>query len=848
MGRGLAASCRWAPVVLSVGLALGCDAQPEPLSPQLPAAVSLDTLLFRPSSCVLAGAEAARLFPEDTAAMVVFDRPHELMAALTGSGDLGAPFDQLGVAVSTWASGLDLGLSSLDEITAAGLNIDKPFGLAWLDPDQQTTVLFAAVADPDALEERLDGAAQKHAGGKQKLTRKAIGEAKLLRAGRGSAHATLVHRGHAFFIMADEPVGEPDSIVAAAEAIAAVGDQTLAAHPAFAQVTQRVGYGKHAAAWVQPARWVELKAARLEEQEVQPLAKRLAERKERAAKDKAEAKDAEAAEESRHRRDRNERDSKRLAQLEQRVGALRKLSASLGPVGIGLELSGGRWLAKAWMSRSPSPGFEVLAGQLTPGRDVAHDGWHAALGVRLDPALRLEAVSFALGASAARRWEQALQLGGTEALGQVTDQLSGEVWLTSLRTEPHHRILRLAWKDPDKARAALADAPPAAIPAGAFGGSPFEIDDHDPPLWMRLSVDGLHLARDPVALVLGDRARSKSPDLEPPALLSAAAEGAALAWLPAAEMAALPHRSYLHRSRKPVSRSAADPVEVTVLKRIDELTDRKARRKATKKLKRLEEARDTTSDDLREAALDHHAALDEAHRRLREALGTGVVWCRPAEGGLAIHALSLEPTVTRAARAAAQLLAGTAASETAAKLEQLEAKYETIARALRRMKAKLGRHVSAHDWRRADDVIRGTYPRGDRSMAVAELSVLREASEYGILGMLSADSGILDTDVFGTTGSGFGAPIGEAFGAGGLGLSGIGAGGGGRGEGIGLGSRGASRVGGGTGSGTGVATGGGRLGRSGSSRIPRVRGGATTVSGRLPPEVVQRVVRRRMGA
>lgn len=69
-------------------LALGCDAQPEPLTPHLPAAAPLDTLLSPQSSCALAGAEAARLLPQDTAAMVVFDRPRELVAALTGSDDL----------------------------------------------------------------------------------------------------------------------------------------------------------------------------------------------------------------------------------------------------------------------------------------------------------------------------------------------------------------------------------------------------------------------------------------------------------------------------------------------------------------------------------------------------------------------------------------------------------------------------------------------------------------------------------------------------------------------------------------------------------------------------------------
>ena len=70
------------------------------------------------------------------------------------------------------------------------------------------------------------------------------------------------------------------------------------------------------------------------------------------------------------------------------------------------------------------------------------------------------------------------------------------------------------------------------------------------------------------------------------------------------------------------------------------------------------------------------------------------------------------------------------------------------------------------------------------------------------------------------------------FGAGGLGLSGIGEGGGGRGAGIGHG--------------VGFGSGAGRTG-SARTHPPRVRMGATTVSGRLPPEVIQRIVRQNYG-
>jgi tetratricopeptide (TPR) repeat protein len=88
----------------------------------------------------------------------------------------------------------------------------------------------------------------------------------------------------------------------------------------------------------------------------------------------------------------------------------------------------------------------------------------------------------------------------------------------------------------------------------------------------------------------------------------------------------------------------------------------------------------------------------------------------------------------------------------------------------------------------------------------------------------------------------------NAFGAGGLGLSGVGEGGGAiqpRAAG-GLAAIGATGKGG-IGTGQGFGAGHGRLGGSHSAPAPRVRMGATTVSGRLPPEVVQRIVRQNFG-
>jgi len=93
----------------------------------------------------------------------------------------------------------------------------------------------------------------------------------------------------------------------------------------------------------------------------------------------------------------------------------------------------------------------------------------------------------------------------------------------------------------------------------------------------------------------------------------------------------------------------------------------------------------------------------------------------------------------------------------------------------------------------------------------------------------------------------WGDAIGDSFGAGGLGLSGVGEGGGGRGEGIGLGNIGTIGHGAGTGTGQGFGNGHGRLGGAHQVRTPTLRQGQTQVNGRLPPEVIQRIVRQNFG-
>jgi hypothetical protein len=152
-------------------------------------------------------------------------------------------------------------------------------------------------------------------------------------------------------------------------------------------------------------------------------------------------------------------------------------------------------------------------------------------------------------------------------------------------------------------------------------------------------------------------------------------------------------------------------------------------------------------------------------------------------------------------------------------------------------------------------------PADNADPHIARQAALRDAAEFGMIGLLNAGAGgdpnaptapwgrddSLGNDALSARGNMWGDQIGDSFGAGGLGLSGIGEGGGGRGEGIGLGNIGTIGHGAGTGTGQGFGSGHGRLSGSHRTKPPQVRMGATSVSGRLPPEVIQRIVRQNFG-
>src|SRR6185295_8256928 len=145
-------------------------------------------------------------------------------------------------------------------------------------------------------------------------------------------------------------------------------------------------------------------------------------------------------------------------------------------------------------------------------------------------------------------------------------------------------------------------------------------------------------------------------------------------------------------------------------------------------------------------------------------------------------------------------------------------------------------------------------PQDNPDPHIARQAALHEAAEFGMIGLLNVGGGAdpnaptapwgredsLGTDPMSARGNMWGDAIGDSFGAGGLGLSGVG-------EGGGLGNIGTIGHGAGTGNGQGFGNGHGRLGGAHQTRAPSIRQGATQVNGRLPPEVIQRIVRQNFG-
>ncbi len=163
-------------------------------------------------------------------------------------------------------------------------------------------------------------------------------------------------------------------------------------------------------------------------------------------------------------------------------------------------------------------------------------------------------------------------------------------------------------------------------------------------------------------------------------------------------------------------------------------------------------------------------------------------------------------------------------------------------------------------------------PADNTDPKLAREKALREAGEWGMIGLLAMDRGAVNAptspwgedkaigkDAQNHLGQMWGAEAGDAWGLGGLGLSGAGEGGGGPYQGIGLGKIGTMGHGDGCiatpGKPCGIGFGpggegighGGKLMRDHTPKANMPRESKVDVNGRLPGEVIQRIVRQNFG-
>jgi hypothetical protein len=153
--------------------------------------------------------------------------------------------------------------------------------------------------------------------------------------------------------------------------------------------------------------------------------------------------------------------------------------------------------------------------------------------------------------------------------------------------------------------------------------------------------------------------------------------------------------------------------------------------------------------------------------------------------------------------------------------------------------------------------------KNNPDVMIPRWQALKDAETFGMIGILSSAMGTANVptaawgaelasgnDPQNKMGNMWGATLDDAAGSGGLGLTGVGEGGGSRYQGIGMGPLGTIGHGAGLGDGQNFGNFGrskGFLASAHKTASPVLRGSTPTVSGRIPPEVIQRIVRQNFG-
>ena len=622
-----------------------------------------EATLFAPSKPILADLPVTKLIPKDVAVVVAVRDPATIVAKLSAMASFGEAKEPLAKAIDEAAKDLTKDLPDLADLAASGVDLNKPAGVLWADPDLETAAIFASVGDEAAMKAKLQDRADKSRGRRELVT---VGDAQVLRAKRDVTRAVVLRAGHVFWIRASDAYGlDPKRVVALAEALAKTAEpDSIGADPTFKGAMDKLAYGAQAAVYAGTGSIAERVLAdwkRKQESAQQGLdeaSQALAEAEKKKKKDRIE----EANEKLRVAKAAVATSEKRAKQAE----IVTALKDEVPAVAAGLDFGERDVRVKAFVAL-PKPGAVKLFAPLegtSPALDAttAHE---MAVRIAMDPRvvnLWLDRVSasrsWAYGVPIERgRW--ALTSVGVD-MTQLTPLLAGEV-----TAETHRQPLppnpdpdagappdgkpregegyTVIWRvtDPQKATALIdeawgriADKNPAE--AHREHPSPGAVDEQWP------GQIGRHIRVVGGALVVTTE----------PAMIAAAADPAPRSlWLAssahptlkqlaaidgASGLVAFEGSAYFRRANKDLfgdGRSRADVLrDMEAFGMLGLLSGA-----GTRKTEKLEEERKKLRDKRRDLQKLHGAHEDATWRAFADRLGTAAFFAKPTDGGVAVY-------------------------------------------------------------------------------------------------------------------------------------------------------------------------------------------------------------------
>ncbi len=209
---------------------------------------AIEATLFAPQRSILADLPVTKLLPKDTPAILAVRDPATIVAKLATLSAFAEAKDPLSKALDEAAEDLTKDLPDLADLAKNGVDLSKPAGVIWADPELSTVAIFASVSDEVAMRKWIDERA------KQSKRREvlALEDAVVLRAKLDVTRAIVLRKGHVFFVRARDTFGDdPRRVIRAAEGFATTAEaDSLGADPLLPKTLASLAYGAQATLFV----------------------------------------------------------------------------------------------------------------------------------------------------------------------------------------------------------------------------------------------------------------------------------------------------------------------------------------------------------------------------------------------------------------------------------------------------------------------------------------------------------------------------------------------------------------------------------------------------------------------